>query len=182
MVETVPATARVSSVNVALIAPAGTTTTVGATTGSTAIRDTLAPTAGAGAVNVTVPPRLFPPTTVVAFNTIEASAARRPVTVRAADCMLVPLSDAAIVAVPADTPVTVNVALDAPATIATVAGTVATAGLLLDSEMITPAAGAAVVIVTVPCPLAPADTVVAASATADTPVVVVGEVELEPPH
>lgn len=178
----VAVTTFVSMINVAVVAPAGTITVAGATSGSAAVNDTVAPTAGAAAVRVTVPVTFVPPTTVVAFNTMEASAASRAVTVSAADCADVPLSDAAMVAVPIATPVTVNEALDAPAAIATVAGTVTTAGLLLDSEMLTPAAGAAVVIVTVPCPLAPADTVVAASTTADTPVVVVGEVELEPPH
>lgn len=176
----VAVTIFVSMVNVAVVPPPGTTTVAGATSGSAAVKETVAPIAGAAAVKVIVPITFVPPTTLVAFNTIEASADSRAVTVSAADCVDVPFSAAAIVAVPTATPVTVNGALVAPAAIATVAGTVATAGLLLDNEMLTPPAGAAALIVTVPWPVAPAETLVADSATADTPVV--GEVELEPPH
>jgi hypothetical protein len=93
------------------------------------------------------------------------------------------LSDAVIVAVPAATAVTVNVALDEPAWIVMGVCTVATAGLLLDSEMLVPPAGAAVVRVTVPCPLLPAATLVAFSATPETARVIVGPVgELGPAH
>jgi hypothetical protein len=62
--------------------------------------------------------------------------------------------------------------------------TVATAGLLLDSEILAPPVGAAAVRVTVPCTLFPAATLVALNVTPDTVrVVVVGPVgEGELPH
>jgi hypothetical protein len=62
----------------------------------------------------------------------------------------------------------------------TAVGTVATAGLLLDSAMLAPPVDAAAPRLTVPCPLPPAATLVAFKAT-DT--VVVGTPgEPEPPH
>ena len=89
-----------------------------------------------------------------------------------------------IVAVPAPTAVTVIVALDEPAWTVTGVCTEATAGLLLESEIVAPPVGAAAVRLTVPCPVLPAATLVAFSATPDTVgVVVVGTVgEPEPPH
>jgi hypothetical protein len=51
--------------------------------------------------------------------------------------------------------VTVNVRLVLPAATATLAGTVAAAGLLLDSDTTVPPDGAALVSVTVPCELLP---------------------------
>ena len=61
-----------------------------------------------------------------------------------------------MVAVPADTPVTVNVALVPPPATGTVAGTVATAVLLLVSATDPPLAPIAEVRFTVPCDVAPA--------------------------
>jgi len=89
-----------------------------------------------------------------------------------------------IVAVPAATAATVNVALDEPAGIVTGVCTVATTGLLLDSEILAPPVDATAVRLTVPCPLLPAARLVAFSVTPDTAgVVVVGTVgEPEPPH
>jgi hypothetical protein len=89
-----------------------------------------------------------------------------------------------MVAVPAVTAPTVNVALEAPAWIVTDVCTVATVGLLLDSATLAPAVGAAAVRLTVPCPLLPAARSVAFSATLDTAsVVVVGPVdESDPLH
>jgi len=89
-----------------------------------------------------------------------------------------------IVAVPAATAATVIVALEEPAGTATGVCTVATAGLLLDSEILDPPVGAAAVRLTVPCTAPPAATLVAFSMTPDTAgVVVVGTVgEPEPPH
>ena len=75
---------------------------------------------------------------------------------------------AAIVAVPAETPVTANVALDAPAATSTGVCTVATAGLLVDSAMLEPPAGAAALRLTVACPVPPAGTVAVLSVTLDT--------------
>jgi hypothetical protein len=94
------------------------------------------------------------------------------------------LSDAVIVAVPAATAARVNVALDEPAGIVTGVCTVATAGLLLDSEILAPPVDATAARLTVPCPLLPAATLVAVNATLDTAgVVVVGMAgEPEPPH
>jgi hypothetical protein len=94
------------------------------------------------------------------------------------------LSDAVIVAVPTATAVTVIVALDEPAWTVTGVCTAATAGLLLESEILDPPVGAAAVRLTVPCPVLPAATLVAFSVTPDTAgVVVVGTVgEPEPPH
>ena len=73
-----------------------------------------------------------------------------------------------MVAVPAFTAVTVNVALVEPAGTITGVWTLATAELLLDTAMLAPPAGAANVSVTVACPLLPAATVAALSVTADT--------------
>lgn len=89
-----------------------------------------------------------------------------------------------IVAVPAATPATVNVTLVAPAWTVTGVCTVATAGLLLDSETLAPPVDAAAVRLTVPWPLLPAATLVAFSVTPDTAdVAVVGTAgEPEPPH
>jgi hypothetical protein len=94
------------------------------------------------------------------------------------------LSDAVIVAVPVARAVMVNAALDEPAGIVTGVCTVATPGLLLDSEILAPPVDAAAVRLTVPWPLLPAATLVAFSVTLDTAgVVVPGTVgEPEPPH
>jgi hypothetical protein len=86
-----------------------------------------------------------------------------------------PFSVAVIVAAPAATPVTIAVALDAPAATVTGVCTVAIAGLLLETAMVT-AFAAAAFNVTVACTVLPGATVVALSVTADTPVVSVGDV------
>jgi hypothetical protein len=84
-------------------------------------------------------------------------------------------------AVPGATAEMVNVAVDAPAAIATDAGTVATAALLLASVTVAPVDGAALS-VTVPCSLPPAATLGVLSDTAEIAVPeLVGDVE-EPPH
>jgi hypothetical protein len=89
-----------------------------------------------------------------------------------------------IVVVPAATAATLKVTLDEPPGMVTEACTVATAGLLLDSEMLDPGAGAAAVRLTVPCALPPAARLVALSAIPDTPpVAVLGAVgDADPPH
>jgi hypothetical protein len=94
------------------------------------------------------------------------------------------LTDAVIVAAPAATAVIVNVALDELAGIVTDAGTVATAALLVESEIVAPPATVEAFRVTVPCPLVPAATLAAFSETLETAgVVVVAAVgEPEPPH
>jgi hypothetical protein len=95
-----------------------------------------------------VPVTLLPPTTVDAL-----SERRERVTAAVTvivDCRLPPLSDAVIVAVPTAAALTVNEADVDPAWIATLGGTAATFGLLLDSATVIPPEGAAVVSVTVP--------------------------------
>ena len=95
---------------------------------------------------------------------------------------MLPLSDAVIVTVPVARAVMVNAALDEPAGIVTGVCTVATPGLLLDSEILAPPVDAAAVRLTVPWPLLPAAMVVAFSVTLDTAVVPGAVGELEPPH
>lgn len=179
VLETVPPTVLVKAEKVALVAPANTVTLAGMVSGSLPDSDTTAPPAGAGPDNVVVPMTESPPTTLVLANVIEASATRA-VTVSVGDWLLLPFIDAVIAAVPGATATMMKVALDPPAAIVTLAGTDATAELLLASDRLAPAAGAAVLSVTVPSPLPPAVTLVALSETADT-AVGVGDVD-EPPH
>jgi hypothetical protein len=96
--------------------------------------------------------------------------------------LLLPLSDAVIAAVPAETAVTVNAAVVAPAWTVAAVSTLATAVLLLDSKTLdVPVAGAARV--TVPCAVPPAGILVGLSATVATVTVEVGpEGESELPH
>jgi hypothetical protein len=175
----VPPTSLVPTVNVALVAPAGTVTVPGAVSGSPAVTATAAPPTGAGAVRLTVPVTGFPPTTVEALNDIVERTTRTTVTEE--DWLLLPLSDAVTLAVPAPTPVIVNAAVDEPACSVTGDCTVATAGLLLVSVMLAATVGAAAT-VTVPCAVPPIPMVDALTATLDTPgpVVVGDEGELEP--
>ena len=180
MAETMLLTVRESAENVALVAPANTITDRNTVSGSVADNATLAPPAGAAADRVTVPMTVVPPATLEDANVSDASAAR-PTTVSAGDWLLLPLIDAVIVVVPGATAVMVNVALADPAGTVKVGGTVATAALLLAKVRFAPPAGAAALSVTVPCPLVPAITLVAPSETADTALVVVGEVD-DPPH
>jgi hypothetical protein len=84
------------------------------------------------------------------------------------DWLLLPLIDATNVAVPAAIAVMLNDTLDEPTGMVAVVGTVATAGLLLDSAMLAPPASAAAVRVTVPCPTPPTMTLGALSVTPDT--------------
>jgi hypothetical protein len=89
-----------------------------------------------------------------------------------------------IVTVPAATAATMNVALDEPAWMVTIVCTVATAGLLLDREMLVAPADAAAVRLTVPWVLPSVARVVAFSATpAKAGVAAVGTVgEPDPLH
>jgi hypothetical protein len=178
--EIVPPTALVEIVNVALVEPAGTVTLAGTeTTGSLPDNETTAPPVGAGPVSVTVPFKVSPPTTLDAPSDSDERAGPA-VTVSAGDCLLLPLNDAVIVTVPAETAVTVNAAVVAPAWTVIAVSTLAIAVLLLDSEMLDAAvAGAASV--TVPCPVPPAGRLVGLTATLATAAVVVGpDGEFEP--
>jgi len=64
IVAIVPPTALVTTVNVALVAPAATVTLAGTVTGSLAVSVTTAPPDAAGPLSVTVPETVAPPTTV----------------------------------------------------------------------------------------------------------------------
>ena len=185
MLMMVPPTALVWTEKLTLVDPAGTVTLAGTVTGSAPDSDTTAPPVGAAAVKVTVAVTGIPPTTVAVLSEIEETVTvTTAVTVSVGERLLLPLSDAVIVAVPAATAVTANVAVVAPA--GTIMGvcTVATAGLLLDSEILVPPVGAAAVRVTVPWTLLPGTALVPFSATPDTarPVIVGRVGELDPPH
>jgi hypothetical protein len=157
-------------------------TFAGTLSGSLADTDTSAPLVGAAAESVTVALIGFPPTTVEALNETDATIVPA-VTVSSDDCLLVPLSDAVIVTVPGATAAICMAPVEARAGIVTAAGTVATAGLLLDRETLTPPIDAAAPRVIVPCTVAPATTLVAFKVTLDKvppddePVGVVSEVE-----
>jgi hypothetical protein len=89
------ATALVLTVKVALVAPAAMTTLAGvlATLVLLVESATVAPPAGAAALNVTVPVEEFPPTTVVGFSVSEESVGgggAPGVTVREADLVTPP--------------------------------------------------------------------------------------------
>src|SRR3954451_25372051 len=162
------------TVKVAVVAPAGTVTVAGTDSGSFAVKATTAPPAGAGAVSTMVPVSDTPPTTVLLLRATDFNATLATVSV--GDCAVVPPLDAENVAVPAETPVTVNVPVEAPAATVTGDVTVATAALLLVTVTLT-AAAADEASVTVPCALPPTPMVVAPSVTLDTftPFVGVGE-------
>src|SRR5258707_5748802 len=68
-------TGLVVRVNVALVAPAATTTLAGTRATVVLLLEsaTCAPPAGAGPLNITVPVDEFPPTTLVGFNVNEVS-------------------------------------------------------------------------------------------------------------
>jgi hypothetical protein len=124
----------------------------------------------------------LPPTTLDALSDMDESTTAA-VTVSMGDWLVLPLSDAVMVAVPTDTAVTAIAALVEPACTVTGVCTVTIAGLLLDSDTIDPPLGAGAVSVTVPCPLPPTPTLVAPSVTLDTAGPPVGPVgEPEPPH
>jgi hypothetical protein len=166
-------------VNVALVAPAATVTVSETISGSAPLTATTAPPTGAVAVRPTVPVTDSPPTTVEALNDSVDTATRA--TVSDGDWLLVPLSEAVTLTVPAATPVMVNVAVDAPAGIVIGDCTLATAGLLLVNVTLAAVAGAPAT-VTVPCVTPPIPIVDALSATLDIagPVAVGDDGELEP--
>ena len=93
-----------------------------------------------------------------------------------------PPIDAVMTAVPGATAATANVALDDPAGIVSVAGTLATAALLLASEGSCLPPAPRPTRVTVPCTLPPAAMLLALSATAVMPVDVDVAAVDDPPH
>jgi hypothetical protein len=177
----VPPTTLVNAEKVVLVAPAGTVTLAGMVSGSLPVSVTTAPPVGAGADNATLTRTASPPTTVELTTVIDASVARA-VTVSAGDWLLLPFIDAVMEAVPGATATTMKPMVVEPAGTVAVAGTEATAALLLASEMVEPPAGAAALNVMVPVPLPPTVTLVALSETAEIAVVGVGDVDDEPPH
>lgn len=152
-----PPTALVDTLNVALVDPDGTVTLAGTVTGSPLDRAIATPPAGAALLMTTVPVTKSPPTTVDALsvNAVTLSAGPEE-TVRIGDWRVTPPSDAAMMAVPAATAVTVIVAVDSPAAIVAGVCTTATPGLLLDNATVVPPAGAGDVNVTVPLDVLPA--------------------------
>jgi hypothetical protein len=162
----------VVTVKVALPAPAATVTLAG--TFATAVllleRDTTLPPVGAAPVSVTVPCDELPLVTLAGLRASDERVTAAAVGETVSVAVLVTPNDAEIVTgVDAGTEavVTVKVALVAPAATVTLAGTLATAVLLLESETSAPPDGAAPVRVTVPCEEVPPVTVVGFNDTVD---------------
>ena len=153
------ATPLVVIVKVALVDPAGIVTLAGTCATGTLLlcRVTTAPPAGAAPFKVTVPVELFPPTTDVGFLAMEERVGALTVSVVVIVSPYVPdivtdvLVDTGLVVI-------VNVAEVAPAATVTLAGTCATAVLLLWSVTVAPPEGAAPLKVTVPLDVPPPTT------------------------
>ncbi len=106
------------------------------------VRETTSPPSGAGPLNVTVPIEVLPPVTLEGLSVTEARTGGRTMI---GALTVPPLKDAEIVTeveVETGAVVTVNVALLVPSGMVTDAGTLATAGSVLDRETDTPPAGA----------------------------------------
>src|SRR5881296_2214137 len=165
-------TAVVVIVKVALAAPAATDTLAGVAAAVLLLESvTLNPPAGAADVNVTVPCAEAPPVTLVGLTATADSEAGGGggVTVSVAVLVAPPKAPVTVSEVEAATALVVmeKVALIEPAATVTLAGTVATAVLLLDNVTTAPPAGAAVVNVAVPWAAAPPVTLVGLTASAD---------------
>src|SRR3989441_668152 len=170
-------TDTVVTVNVALVAPAGTVTlpTAGtlAAAGLLLERVTTAPPAGAAALKVTVATEELPPTTLVGFSarpeTVRGGGGAGGVTVSSAEVL--PVAIVAVIVTVVDTVTgkaeAVNVALLLPARTVTFTGTVAARVLLLESPTVTPPAGAGAANVTVPSEEEPLATLAGLSVTAE---------------
>ncbi|HEY3883693.1 MAG TPA: hypothetical protein VGL62_00700 [Vicinamibacterales bacterium] len=171
----------VFTVKLAFVLPAATLTIAGTTAVPSLASETSTPPLGAAPVKVTVAVVLAPPITVDGL-TVSAASTSPGDTVNADDWRLAPFIAAVIVALPGATPVTRKVAVVPLAATVTDAGTVATDGLLLDSETLAPALPAAFARVTVPCTVAPGATLAPESVTlAMLPLVgIVGEPEPQP--
>ena len=171
-------TDTVVTVNVALVAPAGTVTLPPTGTLTTALlleRVTSAPPVGAVALNVTVATEELPPTTLVGFSpkpdTVRGGGGAAGETVSRA-VLVTPPKEAEMVAevdAVTDTVLTLNVVLVLPAGTVTLptAGTLATAVLLLKRVTTAPPVGAAALKVTVPVEDAGPTTLVGLSASVE---------------
>ena len=150
-------TALVPIANVAVVAPCATVTLAGTVATEVLLleSDTTNPPDGAAAVSVTVPCDPFPPTTDVGLTETAESAAGggTGVTVNVAVRVAVPALAVIVTGVDVVTALVpiANVAVVAPCATVTLAGTVATDVLLLESDTANPPVGAAAVSVTVPC-------------------------------
>lgn len=125
----------------------------GTVAGSALESATSAPPTSAVPVRVTVPATVFPPTTRSALSESDASAA--PAVTVSSDDSFLPFNDAVIVATPVAVVAIAKLALEDPSGTWRGVGTVATAGSLLASEMLTPPAGAAPIRLTTPCTAVP---------------------------
>jgi len=158
-------TAEVDTANVALVDPAGTVTLAG--TLATAVllldSDTTAPPLGAPEVSVAVPVEPVPPVTLEGFTETADSEAGAAGGVTESVAVRVTPSNVALTTADVDALTAlveiVKLALLLPAGTVTLAGTVATPALLLESDTSTPPDGAAAVSVTVPCDVLPPTTV-----------------------
>src|SRR5713226_2615208 len=150
-------TGIVVTVNVALVAPAATVTLTGTVAAAVLLLDsvTTAPPPGAAPVSATVPCVVFPPVRLVLASVTEdmVGGGDPGDTVSETVSVVPPYVPEMVTAVEVLTAFvfTVNVALVAPAATDTLAGTVATVVLLLESWTTAPPAGAALVRVAVPC-------------------------------
>jgi hypothetical protein len=161
-------TAKVFTVALAVVAPAGIVKLAG--TVATAVLEldkvTTAPPAGASPLSVTVAVELLPPGTLVGLSVIDVSAAG--FTVSLADLVSVPYVAEIVTVVVALTGCvwTATVAEAAPAGIVTLLGRFATAVSPLERVITAPAGGAAPVRAIVPVELAPPSKLIGLSLTA----------------
>ena len=157
----------------ALSAPAVTVTLAGTLATVVVLLDsvTIAPPVGATVVNVTVPVLAAPPTTLVGLTVTEDKLAGGGggLTVSTAVREAPPKVPEIVTGVATVTAVVVmeKFALSAPAATVTLAGTLATVVVLLDSVTIAPPVGAAEVNVAVPVLAAPPTTLVGLTVTED---------------
>jgi hypothetical protein len=166
-------TPDVAAVKVALVAPAATATLTGTVAAAVLLleSDTTMPPAGDALESVTVPVEFAPPATLAGFmlTACRLAGGGTGVTVSVV-VLLTPLYVAVTVIgvlAATDEVVAANVALVAPAATVTLAGTVATAGLLLESDTSAPPLGAVAVRVAVPVDPFPPTTVEGLTETAD---------------
>ena len=166
------------TVNVAVVAPAGTVTLGGTCAAAVLLleRVTTEPPAGAGPFNFAVPVDELPPMSEVGLRVMPLPLAAKvgANTVRLA-VLVGPYVPEIVTEVLAATGVVVtwNVAVVAPAATVTVAGTCATAVLLLESATTAPPVGAAWSRVTVPVEEAPPVSEVGLSVTLLSPAITV---------